>query len=128
MCYCDFDRPKLASETTRKARKDHRCDECRRTIAKGECYQYHSLLFDGSWNTYRWCRHCAAAQGIAADLVDCHCWLYSALWADLREHAQEERKNPALIRLVLGAQRKWTYRRGPKRGQLVPIPVALVTA
>lgn len=128
MCYCDYGPAELATETIHKARKDYKCDECRRIITRGERYQYHSLLFDGSWNAYRWCLHCAAAQGIASDLADCHCWLYTEVWQDLREHACEERKNPALIRMVKGAERKWTYRRGPKKGQLVPIPVALVTA
>lgn len=127
MCYCDFDRPKVAHETVRTARKEYRCDECGRAIAKGELYENHRLLHEDSWSTYRWCLHCAVAQGIAADLADCHCWLYTQVWEDLREHAKDER-NPALSRLVIAARRQWTYCRGPKKGRLVPIPVVHVTA
>lgn len=123
-CYCDFDLPKLHDETVRRARKDYKCYECAREIKTGELYELHKCLFDGNWDTFRWCIHCASARPIAADLADCHCWLYGQVWSDFKEHAEEERKI-ALWRLVVGVKHKWTIRRGPRKGQLMAVPKLL---
>ncbi len=124
MCYCDFDPNKVDHDERVKARNEYECAECGRKIAKGETYEKHTMLSrDGGWSSYRWCLHCAVARPIASDLADCHCWFFTQLWDGLREHAQDER-DMQLIRLVKGADRGWTYQRGPHKGQLVPLPAA----
>ncbi len=120
-CSCDFDQPKVARKVRRKTRKERRCTECCRRIMVGETYEVHTCLHEDNWGTWCWCLHCAEARPTAGDIADCHCWLYEFVWEDLREHAQDER-NMRLIRLVKGADRKWTYQRGPRKGQLVPVP------
>lgn len=80
--YCEYD-GEMASvfeKTTRIARKEHRCDECRRTIRKGERYQYFSVLWEGGWDHYKTCKQCAE---IARDYLN-NCYhlgmLRDAIW------------------------------------------------
>lgn len=42
----------------RKARKPHRCVECRGTIAKGEVHHYYSGAWEGSGFSVRRCPEC----------------------------------------------------------------------
>jgi hypothetical protein len=129
MCSCDFDydAPSVFNDTKHKARKPHKCSECHRVVAAGETYRRIFGVWDGIAQTHFWCAHCCAGQAAYAALDDCHCYCFGELWSDIDEAAHSA-KNFAIYRLFLGARRKWTYRRGPKKGQLVPIPVALVPA
>lgn len=59
-CYCDYDySPSMYSETWHKARKEHKCCECKRTIHPGEDYQRVSGVWDGEFSTYKTCERCA---------------------------------------------------------------------
>ena len=42
----------------RKARKQHKCEECRGTIAVGEVYNYHHGVLDGTGVSYKVCTDC----------------------------------------------------------------------
>lgn len=53
----------------RKARKEYRCYECWAKINKGEKHAVHSILFEGSWDAYRYHEDCAA---LLEHLVDVH--------------------------------------------------------
>lgn len=46
----------------RKARKDHRCEECRGTIKAGEIYCFHHGVFDGSGFSNKICVDCDAIR------------------------------------------------------------------
>ncbi len=46
-------------EAVVKARKPHKCYECRRLIEKGERYERASGLWEGSWETYHFCLQCS---------------------------------------------------------------------
>lgn len=59
MCDLNLVRCDLWSETTRKARKEHRCSCCRRTIRKGEEYLVHFSVYDGLTNWEKSCTECA---------------------------------------------------------------------
>lgn len=129
MCSCDFDYdpPSVFNDKDVKARKPHQCSECHRVIAAGETYRRIFGVWDGDARSYTWCSHCCAGQSVYAALDDCHCYVFGGLWDDIHEAARSARSF-AIYRLFLDARRKWTYRRGPRKGQLVPIPVALVSA
>lgn len=51
------DPPKLYRDTEYKARKAHRCCECRGTISRGENYFRFEGLWD-DWGTYKTCARC----------------------------------------------------------------------
>lgn len=56
----DFDGPIEMFECNEvKARKDHKCTECRRVIPKGSLYERTSGLFDGDFFTEHTCMDCA---------------------------------------------------------------------
>lgn len=45
-------------EEWRKARKEHRCDACGETIARGDRYHRTALLFEGEWQITARCVRC----------------------------------------------------------------------
>ena len=61
-CYVDADEcpPDVYRRQHRKAAKEHKCDECNRTIAKGNQYEYVTMCYDGKWQQFRTCWFCAA--------------------------------------------------------------------
>lgn len=78
----DCDHPALFTESWRKARKEHRCSECRREIPVGAKYQHIRGLWNGSWSTIKTCAVCVELRG--------HfyygSYIYGALWTDLQEY------------------------------------------
>ena len=50
---CDLD-----SSEMRKARKQHICGECDRTIKPGERYEVYTILREGGWSSYKTCLGC----------------------------------------------------------------------
>ncbi len=53
---CEF--PDFSSAYTRKARKEHRCCECRGTIFKGETYHIFAGAWSGDFAEYKTCMDC----------------------------------------------------------------------
>lgn len=96
-----------AGEVKRKARKEHKCGECRRTIARGESYTYAYGVMDKRSQTYHTCAHCkAAAEWLQ---VACGGWLFEGILEELQEHWDEEYelRSWTLARLIVGMRRKW---------------------
>ncbi len=113
MCMIDFaEDSDFYSETWRKARKEHRCDECRRTIAVGERHKRHAMALDGSVSVYLHCLHCSAA---ASWLVK-HCggYLCAGVEDDLFEHWGEHYDGDRLFlgRAIVGMRKRWLRRDG----------------
>lgn len=50
----------LWHEATPKARKDHKCSECRGVIPRGSLYRNIQMLWEGKWDTVRQCFACLA--------------------------------------------------------------------
>lgn len=50
-----------------KARKVHKCCECKETISVGDEYQYSSGIWDGSPDSFRQCLKCYVVIQAAAD-------------------------------------------------------------
>lgn len=59
-CSCDYDStPSMHSEAWYKARKQHKCCECRQPIEIGQQYQRVSGVWDGKFFTFKTCERCA---------------------------------------------------------------------
>jgi hypothetical protein len=99
-----------------RARKQHRCDECDRTIEKGETYRYAQGVMEGGWSLHYICSHCEVPAGWLIE--NCGGYLHCGILDDIREHVAEY---PALgddlKRFVSGMRAKWTA-----DGALMPIP------
>ena len=97
MCDCDFyNGPDVFHEITRRARKRHRCGECRGLIAPG-CHYYESRgLWDGEWGTHKTCGSCYV---IAHTLLDRYCFGDMIEAIDC-EYDLSERGNPGRIALA----------------------------
>lgn len=92
----------------RRAAKEHRCEECGRTIPVGERYSYASGKFEGDFFDAKQCVHCAAAAGWL--LKECHGFLYGGVLEDLEEHRYNGypfAKTMGLMRLIVGIRRDW---------------------
>lgn len=89
----DYDPPEFSTTTTRKARKPHRCSECRGTIAKGERYDHSSSKWEGEMCSHDTCLVCTAwaealmtAQSEARENVG---YLLGDLWLEIGDFARE---------------------------------------
>lgn len=97
------------------ARKDHTCQECGRKIAFGEKYHAAAGKSEGTMWTAKVCVHCQVAAGWLAK--NCGGYLYHAIIEDIGNHAEG---NISMLRIVVGARRKWRSFADP--GRLLPIP------
>jgi len=98
-----------------KARKDHRCMECGRTIGRGETYTNERLLFDGSVSTHKTCAHCLVARQWLSE--NCGGWIYTEVRDEINEHFQEGYRVAG--RLAVGMNRRWQAFTG---NRLLPLP------
>lgn len=114
----------FSAQREHTARKPHRCEECGRTIHPGERYLLTCWKYEGDFSQARMCAHCQ----VAADWLTENCggYLTHGVEEDLREHVSEYGGQtacwPRLARLAVQMDQNWTYRRGPRKGQLMPLP------
>lgn len=59
----------LCRQITRRAAKEHRCEECGETIPKGTEYWYFSGVFDGSGFSHKMCKRCESVAHIACQFA-----------------------------------------------------------
>lgn len=64
------DMPQAFRQIERKARKEHKCCECRQVIAPGDKYVYSSGIWDGEASDYKQCLICGKAMSAAAAISD----------------------------------------------------------
>lgn len=83
----DGDLPEFCSTEIVKARKAHRCVECRDVIAIGQRHERTSGKWDGEINSFRTCLLCVEIR--AAFM--CEGWTYGLLWEDVEEQMFKER-------------------------------------
>lgn len=68
MCNCSTDDgPSCFRARRRKARKEHRCVECYKTIAVGETYEYTSGVWDGVGDSFKTCLRCVVLREAHVD-------------------------------------------------------------
>jgi len=77
----DYDGPSVCSINIVKARKEHKCCECRRIINRGEQYERTKGLWDGTWSKYNMCIDCASV----VRAFFCDGGMYETIWEDLAE-------------------------------------------
>lgn len=109
-CACDYETPSVCSSQMRRARKPHRCDECRRTIEPGELYQRTWGVWDGEPDSFKACGICIQFRDYVLAHVPCFCWAYGNVIVDgLETLAWNAQHCPGLFfggaRLVVQARR-----------------------
>ena len=117
MCMIDdSDEPEFHVADDVVARRDHKCGECRRVIAKGETYESSRGKWNGDFDSHKTCAHCCAAREWLT--MECSGFCYGAVREDLHEHF-DYGPTMELGRLLVGMRRKW------KRfgGDNMPIPM-----
>ena len=66
-CYCNDSSPSMYVETWHKARKEHKCCECKRKIKPGDEYERIAGVWDGDFSTYKTCEVCAGLRDALAE-------------------------------------------------------------
>jgi hypothetical protein len=96
----------------RRARVEHTCGECHRTIEPGEIYERGGGV-SHEWGrgvyTSKTCAHCVAAREWL--LHECRGWVWEGVREDLYEHFDgfnyTEPERLRLGRYLIGMRRKW---------------------
>lgn len=115
MCV-DVDEPiQIFDETKPVARKQHKCNECRRVIEKGE--QYYRMrgmdYYREYWFGYVCCLQCLAATRWLLEV--CNGFLYEGVHEDLQEHVEENYypiRTLSLVRLTNYMGNRWRRKNG----------------
>ena len=88
-CYCDYDPPQFASQTTPRARKAYRCEECGGPIKAGEKYERVSGMWDGYISTFRTCERCYDLRTWLKNNLPCFCWAHGGMFEEAEESIRE---------------------------------------
>ena len=95
-----------------KARKPHKCRECRRIIQRGEVYERFTGKFDGDLFCVKTCLQCAEIR----DAFNCDGGaIIDGLWSEMEDYVFPQMTTGCLDRLatpeakayLLGQWRKW---------------------
>lgn len=129
MCMVDDAEPWefYAESHVRAARKEHRCNECRRTVWVGEGYRRAIGKFDGHFQVYVTCPHCEAAGEWL--IKACRGYMFDFVLEDLREHWEESElfRSPMLRWLIDHMEKGWHLGEDPipnPRAVRASVPVA----
>lgn len=80
----DFDPPEFYTETRPKAKKEHCCCECKKTINVGDEYVRITGKWDGVCRTYKTCSHCENLRRLMYKKFDINC-VYECLYMDMQD-------------------------------------------
>lgn len=104
MCSSDYDYPSVYVVKEPKARKQHKCDECRSIINIGEKYRNHFGVWEGRASTFKACQFCMIPQDWLKK--ECGTYMLGGLHEELEEHAFEYKKI-FLYRWLIGFRENW---------------------
>ncbi|MGH2509070.1 MAG: hypothetical protein ACRDHZ_16955 [Ktedonobacteraceae bacterium] len=92
-----------------RAKKEHKCTECGRPIARGEIYRRTAGMYDGSWIIGKVCQHCK----VATEWLQKNCggYLDHCVGEDMQAHFDEYSRMD-LARIVIGMNHQWKRLRG----------------
>lgn len=127
---CEYDM--IRDPIWRTARKEHTCDECRRTIEPRERYWTYVSKEWGAdhLDTWRMCAHCRGTIDLGAALTGCpksYFWdQVHSLEADdggfvgdiIVNHDLTDAEKFKMLRTVVGRRKQWRRR----DGSLLPLP------
>lgn len=82
---CDCDLPDVYDHYERKARKQHRCCECRGTINAGERYHDHRGIWNGEPGQFKICVDCEELRNEVYHATDC-CVAFTMLTDEICEY------------------------------------------
>jgi predicted transglutaminase-like protease len=91
MCFIYDEYAELYKEKDVKAKKEHKCSECARTIFKNETYQYIFTIFQGDATTTKICSDCKDKRQKIHDIEISHGCSENESWpplGELREYLQ----------------------------------------
>jgi len=88
-CYCDADTPDVYTQKTVKARKPHKCHECRRAIETGEKYERTFYTYDRTPYVHKTCEMCVDLREFVQASIPCFCWFHETLHENSIEAAQQ---------------------------------------
>lgn len=89
MCSCDGDGPSASWESRPKAKKRHKCCECRGWIEPGETYWRVRGIWNGEAKTFLMCGDCEDLKEWAGDGADCFCWSFGNVHTDVLDFVGE---------------------------------------
>lgn len=89
MCDYGADPAEAWKEVRRKARKDHRCEECRGLIRRGSTYTYVSAIWDGRPNSYKMHTVCHDVNRAIGNEMCGGTYTLGGLFESIREHYDE---------------------------------------
>lgn len=89
MCSCDGDGPSAMWDSRPKAKKRHKCCECRGWIEAGETYWRVRGVWDGEPHTFAMCTDCEALMLWAGEDADCFCWSFGNVHGDVIDFFDE---------------------------------------
>lgn len=87
MCECDSDPPSAYWETRPKAKKRHKCSECRGWIEPGETYLAVRGIWDGEAHSFKQCPECLALIAWAKEQSECICFSFGHTHSDILDDA-----------------------------------------
>ena len=138
MCLDVENENELIEKGERKARKEHECRGCRRTIRPGERYRYWTEKdeYDDKPHTSKMCAHCWATIDVCADFTHCpRAWYWDTIYemdaddggflGDILVNHELTRRQRAFVRLCAHRGRK-TPRWTANDGTLYPVPSRFV--
>lgn len=96
MCSCDYDEPDAFWQAHHKAKKRHKCSECRGWIESGERYWRTRGVWDGRPSTYSVCADCEQLICWAGEHDDCLCWGFGRSHGDIVDMLSDRGDRPLL--------------------------------
>jgi hypothetical protein len=111
-CYAEFYEGKTVT-----AKKDHKCTECRETIAKGTQYLRECGKWDGEFSSFHTCLICAELR-TAFSCQDGQAICFGELWNEIEEYlfpemttgCLEKCKTAAAKQFLIDRWNKWKFR------------------
>ena len=92
-CSCDGDPASFYISEDRKARKQHKCYECRAVIEPGERYEHARGCWEGTISTFKTCVLCLEIRQWARISVPCFCFNHGDLLENIRDMVTEVRRD-----------------------------------
>lgn len=117
-CFCDIDDvAEVYFTKVRKARVQHKCDECFHEVLPGEQYHEAKMFYDGSWSRYVTCCRCMELEAWVKAHIPCfnQCRMHGSLLDDVKSTVDDVTMRHDVPGLKFGALRRYhAIENGPR--------------